>query len=117
MAGRTKKAFKNTFFGFINLIIRTLFPFFIRTLFIKRIGMEYLGLTNFCNSIVGVLNLADLGFGGVIVYFMYKPAAENDYPTMGKYLNFIRKTYYFVGIIINVGALKCRNSTSKRKYQ
>ncbi len=100
MAGRTKKAFNNLFFGVINLLIRTLFPFFIRKMFVQIIGMEYLGLTNFCNSIIGVLNLADLGFGGVVVYCMYKPASEGNLKEMGRYLNYIKKTYNLVGIII-----------------
>ncbi len=105
MAGRTKKAINNLIFGFINKLIRTLFPFFIRKIFIQMIGLEYLGLTSFCNSIIGVLNLADLGFGGVVIYFMYKPASENNYEEMGKYLNFIRKTYAIVGIIIFIAGL------------
>ncbi len=105
MANRKKKALKNIGFGLLNKIIVTFFPFIIRSLFIKKIGIECLGLTNLCNSVLGVLNLADLGFGGVIVYFMYKPAEEGNTEQLCKLLNFFRKVYYVVGVIILIAGL------------
>ena len=100
MASRLKNSINNIFFGFLSKFVQTLFPFFIRSLFIKKIGIDCLGLTNLCTSILGVLSLADLGFAGVIVFFMYKPVAENDTNQVALLLNYFKKIYRVVGLII-----------------
>ena len=100
MKGRAAKSLNNIIFGFISKLITTLFPFVIRSLFIKKIGVECLGLGNLCVSILGVLNLADLGFSGVIVYFMYEPVEKGDKSLLGALLNYFKKIYYVVGTVI-----------------
>ena len=47
----------------INNVIRLLFPFLNRTLFLWLLGPAYLGLNGLFGSILGVLMLAELGFG------------------------------------------------------
>ena len=54
------------------------FPFIIRTILIKSLGADYLGLNSLFTSILTVLNLAELGFSSAVVFNMYKPIAEND---------------------------------------
>lgn len=62
----------------INRVVSILFPFIVRTIFIKTLGEEYLGLNSLYSSVLQVLNLADLGFASAIVASMYKPIADND---------------------------------------
>lgn len=100
MNGKVEKSINNIIFGCISRICTTFLPFFIRSLFIKKIGLECLGLSNLCTSILGFLNLADLGFSGVIVYFMYKPAEENNYDELSSLLNYFRRVYVVVGLSI-----------------
>ena len=57
----------------INNVIRLLFPFLNRTLFLWLLGPEYLGLNGLFGSILGVLMLAELGFGSAVISSMYKP--------------------------------------------
>ena len=44
-----------------------LVPFVIRTIMIKTLGPEYLGLSNLFASILTVLSLAELGVGSAMV--------------------------------------------------
>ena len=82
--------------------IRLLFPFLNRTLFLWLLGPAYLGLNGLFGSILGVLSLAELGFGTAVVCFMYKPVAEDDRELLCAYLGFYRTVYRWVGAAIFV---------------
>ena len=90
---RTKNTLRNSFWGFFNQIIQNLLPFITRTLLIKLLGAEYLGLNSLFASILQFLNLAEAGFGVAIVYSMYKPIADNDKNTICALLNLFRIIY------------------------
>lgn len=47
-----------------------------RYIFIKTLGVEYLGLNSLFINIVTILSLADLGIGSAIVYSLYAPLAK-----------------------------------------
>ena len=82
--------------------IRLLFPFLNRTLFLWLLGPAYLGLNGLFGSILGVLSLAELGFGTAVVCFMYKPVAEDDRELLCAYLGYYRTVYRWVGAAIFV---------------
>ncbi len=85
--------------------IRLLFPFLNRTLFLWLLGPAYLGLNGLFGSILGVLMLAELGFGTAVVCSMYKPVADDDRELLCAYLKFYRSVYRWVGTVIFVGGL------------
>ena len=95
---------KNTKRNFIasslNSMIKMLFPFLNRTLFLWLLGSEYLGLNGLFGSILGVLMLAELGFGTAVVCSMYKPVADDDRGLICAYLKFYRTVYRYVGVAI-----------------
>lgn len=97
---RTKNAIKNTVWGIIYKICILLFPFAVRTVLIKKLGIEYLGLNSLFTSILNMLNLTELGVGTAIVYSMYKPIAENDYKTIRALMALYKKLYTAIGIIV-----------------
>ena len=80
--------------------IRLLFPFLNRTLFLWLLGPAYLGLNGLFGSILGVLMLAELGFGTAVVCSMYKPVADDDRELLCAYLRFYRTVYRCVGTAI-----------------
>ena len=82
--------------------IRLLFPFLNRTLFLWLLGPAYLGLNGLFSSILGVLILAELGFGTAVVCSMYKPVADDDRELLCAYLGFYRTVYRCVGTVIFV---------------
>ena len=86
--------------GFLNSGIKLVFPFLNRTLFLWLLGSEFLGLNGLFTSVLGVLSLAELGFGTAVVCSMYKPVADGDTDLIRAYLRFYRTIYRCVGAAI-----------------
>ena len=84
----------------ISSMTRLVFPFLNRTLFLWLLGPEYLGLNGLFGSILGVLMLAELGFGKAVVCSMYELVAKDDRELLCSYLKFYRKVYRWVGVVI-----------------
>lgn len=97
---RIQNSLRNIMFGAVNRIVSILFPFIVRTIFIRFLGEEYLGLNSLYSSILQVLNLADLGFASAIVASMYKPIAEGNTDKVCALMNLYRKLYKMIGSII-----------------
>ena len=102
---RKENAARNIYWGIINRIVSIIFPFFIRTVIIKTIGSEYLGLGSLFSSILQVLSLSELGISSAIVYSMYRPVAEGDNKTICALLTFYKKIYRKIGTFIFVVGL------------
>jgi O-antigen/teichoic acid export membrane protein len=88
--------------GLMNKIVTIVFPFIIRTVMIYSLGMRYVGLGSLFTSVLQVLSFAEMGIGGALVFNMYKPIANDDAKTICSLLNFYKKTYRYIGIIILV---------------
>lgn len=99
---RTKNALRNIIWGVVEKITLLLLPFITRTVLIKILGAEYLGLNTLFVSILQVLSVSELGFGSAIVFSMYKPIAEDDNKTLCALLNLYKKIYHYVGSAILV---------------
>lgn len=104
---RTKNTLRNIKSGFINKVILLLCPFIIRTILIKKLGSEYLGLSSLFTSILQVLNLTELGFSSAVVFSMYKPIANNDKKTICALLSYYKRIYQIIGCIILLCGLLC----------
>lgn len=99
---RTKNSTRNIFYGILEKIIKIVLPFIVRTIFIQKLGVEYLGINSLFVSILQVLNLAEFGFSSVIVYNLYEPIATNNKNKICALLNLYKKIYRIVGIVILV---------------
>lgn len=97
---KTKNSIKNIMWGIINKVLVLFWPFLIRSLMIQKLGVEYLGLSSLFTSILQMMSLAELGFGSAMVYAMYRPIAENKIDEVNGLLNFYKKVYRIIGIII-----------------
>lgn len=102
---RTKNATRNIIWGVIEKIITILLPFVTRTILIKVLGAEYLGLNSLFTSILQVLSISELGISTAIVFSMYKPIAEDDNESLCSLLNLYRKVYTVIGTIILIAGL------------
>lgn len=99
---RSKNAVRNTAYGIINKIVTIILPFLVRTVFIRTLGEQYLGLNSLFSSILTVLNLTDLGFSTAIVFSMYEPIANDEHEVIDALLLYYKKIYRYVGTIILV---------------
>lgn len=103
---RTENAKRNIFWGVIEKIVLMLLPFVTRTVMIKTLGAEFLGLNGLFSSVLSVLSITELGFSSAIAFSMYKPIAENDNDLLCALLNIYRKIYRVVGLVIlSIGLL------------
>ena len=100
-----KNTKRNVVASFVNKGVSMLFPFLRKTLFMWVLGPGYLGLNGLLYSILGMLMLAELGFGMAIMCYMFKPVAEDNEELLCAYLNFFRKVYRIVGSTIFVMGL------------
>lgn len=94
---RVKNAKRNIVWGGIERITSIVLPFVVRTVFLKILGDEILGLNGLFSAILQVLNLAELGFSNAVVYNMYKPIAEDDTAMVCALMNYYKKVYHIIG--------------------
>lgn len=101
---RTKNATRNMVFGTALKLYQIILPFFMRTIMVYTIGVEYLGLNSLFISILQMLNLAELGVGSAMVFSMYKPIVSEDRIVICALMN-LYKWYYRIigGIILIIG--------------
>lgn len=99
-ADRTKNALRNVLYAIILRLYQLVIPFLIRTVLIYKFGLEYVGLSSLFTSILGILNLAELGFGSALVFSLYRPIAEQDTVLICALMNFYKKCYRIIGTII-----------------
>ena len=99
---RTKNTIRNASVAGVTKIIIFLVQFICRTVFIKILSTEYLGVNGLFTNILLVLSFAELGMGNAIIFKLYKPIAENDEEKVKTYMNFYKKAYRTIGIIILV---------------
>ena len=92
-----KNTKRNLAAGVLNQGVNLLFPFLNRTLFLWLLGPEFLGLNGLFRSVLGMLSLAEFGFGTAIVCSMYKPIADDDRKLVCAYLSFYRTVYRWIG--------------------
>ena len=97
---RSKNTVNGIIWGVIQKVCAIIFPFFVRTIIIYKLGVEYTGLGSLFNSILSMLSLAELGIGSAIVFSMYKPVKDNNTEKLQQYLNFYRKCYRTIGLIV-----------------
>lgn len=99
---RKEYVINNAKYGVIKYIIQLVLQFFVRTIFIRILGENYLGLNSVFSSILGMLNIVELGMGTAIVYSMYKPIAENDIEKIKSLDTLYKKIYFVIAIIVTV---------------
>lgn len=100
--GRFQSSVFNLTSGFFYRILIMLTAFVVRTVFIRCLNEDYLGINGLYSNILSMLSLAELGFGTAMVYSMYKPLAEKDSEKIAQLMHLYRKAYTIIGTAILV---------------
>lgn len=100
--GRVDNTIRNSVIGVISQFVNLLSGFAGRTIFIRSLGMEYLGLNGLFSNILTILSLTELGIGNAILYSMYRAVADQDELQISGLMNYYRHIYYLVGIAVGV---------------
>ena len=99
---RTKKSLINSITALIGNAISFLIAFISQALFIRLLGIEYLGLNGLFSNILTMLSIFELGIGNAIVFNLYKPIAQNDKDKISSLMYFYKKIFNKIIIAITL---------------
>ncbi|MFR9567056.1 MAG: sugar transporter [Rikenellaceae bacterium] len=103
---RTDKSLLNARVNAIYYFIILLISFFTRKIYIDSLGVEFMGLTTTLNSVLGFLNLTELGVGAAVSFTLYTPLARDDRVEINKIISILGYIYIRIGcIILGLGVL------------
>jgi O-antigen/teichoic acid export membrane protein len=79
------------FFLFLNLVAKTVF--------IKTLGIEFLGINGLFTNVFILLSFAEFGIGSVMVYSLYDPLTKKDTKKITAIYRFFKKIYIIISIL------------------
>lgn len=97
---RKKNSIRNLLFGVLYQVVNLILLFACRTLLIKKLGSDILGINSLYSNILTLFSLAELGISNVMLFKLYKPIANNDEEKISAYLNYYRKIYNVIALIV-----------------
>ena len=100
MAGRVKKSILNAEVNLTFYFITLFLSFFSRKTFLDNLGAEFIGLTGTLGNILGYLNIAELGIGNCISFFLYKPLQTKNQQEITEITSVLGYLYRCIGLII-----------------
>lgn len=104
-SSRAEKALKNISGDISVKIISILLSFALRTVFIKTLGSQYMGVSTLFSDILSVLSFAELGISSALLYALYRPMAERDEKKLAQLMDFYKKAYRLVALVIFAAGL------------
>lgn len=97
---RLKNSIRNILTGVVGYFFSVVFSFIGRTVFIRTLSAEYLGINGLFSNVLSMLSLAELGISSAIVYALYKPLARKNEKSIAALMNFYRTAYKVIGTIV-----------------
>lgn len=101
-SSRLENTARNISVSFLVQFISMLFGFVSRSVFLKYLSVDLLGVNGLFSNILSVLSLAELGVGNVMLYSLYEPVSNNNGKRIKKLLNFYQKLYLIIAVAILV---------------
>lgn len=97
---RTQNSILNLLTALAGQILSLLIGFIARYYFLHTLGEYYLGINGLFTEILSMLSLIELGIGPAIIFCMYEPLAQNNLSQICGLLNFYKKIYTAIGLLI-----------------
>ena len=97
---RIENTSKNFAFSLVATLVTSVTSFISRAVFIKTIGVSYLGASSLFTNILSMLSLTELGLGSAIAYSLYAPLAKNDIDTIKSLMRFYKNAYRVIAFVI-----------------
>lgn len=104
-ASRLKKSVLNAQVNFFFFLAMLLLLFFSRRIFLNCLGDDFVGLTSTVGSLMGFLNLAELGIGTAVAYVLYGPLFRHELDRINELISVLGFLYRRIGQIILVAGL------------
>ncbi|MEY8371350.1 hypothetical protein AAK938_07380 [Aerococcaceae bacterium 50-4] len=103
--GRIYNSFRNVSTSLLVQVFNLIIVFISRTVFIRTLGVEYLGISGLFTSILTILSLGELGIGEAITFALYKPIKNGETDKINILMNIFRKFYSMTSLIIFIGGI------------
>lgn len=97
---RTQNSILIILSGMLQQIIILFSAFISRTVLIKTLGVNYLGINGLLTNVLEIFSLAELGIGVAITFYLYKPIAEKNIERIKVLMSFYKTCYRIIGIAI-----------------
>lgn len=91
--------------GMLFYILSLFLAFFSRKIFLDCLGDEFIGLTGTLYNILSFLNVAELGIGTSITFFLYKPLQEGDRDKINDVMSVLAFLYRRIGLLIGLAGV------------
>lgn len=97
---RVKKTLLNARVNFLFYTLTLALTFFSRKIFLECLGANFLGLAGTLQSLLGYLNLAELGIGAAISFNLFKPIQEGNSEKIKEIISLYGYYYRNIGLVI-----------------
>lgn len=99
-SSRKSSSLRNLIIGVMYQFLNLILTFACRTILIKKLGSGVLGINSLYSNILTLLSLAELGISNVMLFKLYKPIADNDEEKISAYMNYYRKIYNIIALVV-----------------
>lgn len=96
---RTKNSIQNIIFALCLQGVTVVANFAIRTIMIRRLGMQATSLNGLFTEVLAALSMAEMGVGSAIIYNLYKPLAENDHKKVRQLMGLFKSAYRIIAAV------------------
>ncbi|MGE8553810.1 MAG: lipopolysaccharide biosynthesis protein [Chryseobacterium jejuense] len=97
---RSKNSLFNIIFSVFFYLIILILTFFYRKSFVSNLNNEILGLNTTLTNLLSFLNLAELGVGAAVTYFLYQPLHEKNKDKIKEIIEILKGIYSKIGLAV-----------------
>ena len=102
---RTRNVAKNITASLLSQTMMLVLNCILRTVFIKTLNVDYLGVNGLFSNVLSILSFAELGIGNAIIFSLYKPFANRDEELLCSLMHLYKVVYRAVFFIVLLGGL------------
>lgn len=104
-SSRTKKSIKNVIAGFFCQSVTLILNFVARSIFVRILSNEYLGINGLFSNILTILSFAELGIGEALSFAMYRPAKEGNQQKLQQLMQVYKLAYRGIAALVTIVGL------------
>jgi len=97
---RVQKSLLNAKINTVCFFVSIVVSFFSRKIFLDQLGAAFMGLAGTLNSLLGFLNIAELGISTAIAFVLFKPLSESDENKIREIVSVLGYLYKCIGHFI-----------------
>ena len=103
---RTRNVAINITASLLSQTMMLVLNFILRTVFIRTLNVDYLGVNGLFSNVLSILSFAELGIGNAIIFSLYKPLAIRDEEKLCSLMHLYKVVYRAIFfIVLSLGLL------------